>query len=80
MVDLFGIVFQPSLTSRHIRGVAIDMTIDWAGTIRVANAAGNVISLSSPSDGTNTHLHGVGASYGVFKLVSDPPHWSDNGH
>ncbi|MDB5964086.1 MAG: hypothetical protein JWQ72_586 [Polaromonas sp.] len=27
-----------------------------------------------------TPLHGVGASYGVFKLVSDPPHWSDNGH
>ena len=80
MVDLFGIVFQPSLTSRHILGLAIDMTIDWAGTVKVRNAAGNAVSLSSPSDGTNTTLHGVGASYGVFKLVSDPPHWSDNGH
>jgi uncharacterized Zn-binding protein involved in type VI secretion len=25
-------------------------------------------------------LHAVGASYGVHKLVSDPPHWSDDGH
>ena len=80
MVDLFGIVFQPSLTSRHILGLAIDMTIDWAGAVKVRNAAGNEVSLSSTSDGTNTALHGVGASYGVFKLVSDPPHWSDNGH
>ena len=80
MVDLFGIVFQPSLTSRHILGLAIDMTIDWAGAVKVRNAADNEVSLSSTSDGTNTALHGVGASYGVFKLVSDPPHWSDNGH
>lgn len=74
MVDLFGIVLQPSQTSRHILGLAINMTIDWAGTVKVRNAAGIAVSLSSPSDGTHTALHGV------FKLVSDPPHWSDNGH
>ena len=56
------------------------MTINWAGTIKVRDASGNEVRLSSPSSGTNTTLHGVGASYGVFKLVSDPPHWSDNGH
>jgi len=28
----------------------------------------------------NTALHGVGAGYGVHKIVSDPPHWSDDGH
>lgn len=25
-------------------------------------------------------LYAVGATYGVQKLVSDPPHWSDDGH
>ena len=25
-------------------------------------------------------LNAVGATYGVNKLVSDPPHWSDDGH
>lgn len=28
----------------------------------------------------NVMLHGVGAGYGVLKLVADPLHWSDDGH
>jgi hypothetical protein len=80
MVDLFDIVFQPSLASRHIPGLAIDMTISWSGTIKVRNASGKDVALSTPVDDTNTTLHGIGASYGVRKLLSDPPHWSDNGH
>jgi len=80
MVGLFGIVFQPSLTSRHILGLAIDMSITWAGTIKVRNAAGKDVALSTPADDNNTDLHAVGASYGVLKLLTDPPHWSDNGH
>jgi uncharacterized protein YcbK (DUF882 family) len=58
----FNIAFQPSLTSRHIQGKAIDMTID-----------------SAPTNGRNKELHKVGATYGVVKLVSDPPHWSTDG-
>ncbi len=27
----------------------------------------------------NSDLYSVGASYGVIKLISDPPHWSDDG-
>jgi peptidoglycan hydrolase-like protein with peptidoglycan-binding domain len=80
MVGLFGIVFQPSLTSRHIPGLAIDMSIGWSGTIRVRNAAGKQVPLSTPADESNTDLHAIGASYGVIKLLTDPPHWSDNGH
>jgi len=30
--------------------------------------------------GTNQALWDLGKSYRVFKLVSDPPHWSDDGH
>ena len=80
MFGLFNLRFLPSLTSRHIPGLAVDMTISWSGSIKVRDAAGKVVPLSSPCDGANTALHAVGASYGVFKLVVDPPHWSDNGH
>ncbi|WP_205832899.1 peptidoglycan-binding domain-containing protein [Azohydromonas caseinilytica] len=80
MVDLFELVFQPSLTSRHIQGLAIDMSIRWPGTITVKTAAGAAVALSSPRDGSNTALHKVGAGYGVIKLLSDPPHWSSDGH
>jgi hypothetical protein len=33
-----------------------------------------------PRDGSNPELIKVGATFGVMKLVSDPPHWSDDGH
>ena len=29
--------------------------------------------------GTTSELHHLGASYGVIKLASDPPHWSTDG-
>lgn len=81
MVDLFGIAFQPSLTSLHIEGRAIDMTIGWTGTIKVRDKSGNARAVSTPRSGnTNKDLHAIGASYGVIKLLKDPPHWSDNGH
>ncbi len=81
MVKLFGIAFKPSLTSNHMRGTAIDMTIHWAGPIEIADAAGKKYALDQPRSGnTNTTLHEIGASYGVRKLLSDPPHWSADGH
>jgi hypothetical protein len=81
MVDLFGIAFQPSLTSRHIEGRAIDMTIGWADTIQVKDRTGRPRPVSTPRSGdTNKDLHAIGATYGVLKLASDPPHWSDDGH
>lgn len=81
MVDLFAIAFQPSLTSLHIQGRAVDMTIKWTGTLRVQDAHGAEAAIGAPRTGeTNTRLHALGATYKVIKLVSDPPHWSDNGH
>ena len=81
MSDLFGIAFQPSLTSLHIEGRAIDMTIGWTGTIQVRDKTGALRAIGAPQSGdANPDLHAIGATYGVLKLISDPPHWSDNGH
>lgn len=75
MVDAYGIAYQPTLRSRHTEGRAIDMTILWRGTSDVVDARGVTHSCSKQED-----LWAVGASYGVRKLPSDPPHWSDDGH
>jgi hypothetical protein len=80
MVDMFQIAFEPSLTSLHIVGRAIDMTIVWEGTIKVKDGTGAVRSVSAPRDGGNKVLQAIGATYNVRKLASDPPHWSDTGH
>lgn len=81
MVELFGLAFKPSLISNHIAGLAVDMKISWTPPISVRDARGRDILIDKPtSDATNSHLHAVGATYGVRKLLSDPPHWSVNGH
>ncbi len=81
MEALFAIKFEPSLSSRHIEGKAVDMQIKWGGTIIVKNANGIRIEISGPGDGANNRaLHQIGASFGVHKLPSDPPHWSSDGH
>jgi hypothetical protein len=80
MADLFGIVFPASLTSLHIFRRAIDMTIGWTGTLKIKDKQCKVREITTPRAGdTNTDLHKLGATYGVIKLLSDPPHWSDDG-
>jgi hypothetical protein len=79
MVDLFDLVHEPSLRSRHIEGKAIDMIIRWTGTIKVKDANGKSVSIGEPTSGSNPTLHKIGASYSVIKLLSDPPHWSTDG-
>jgi hypothetical protein len=81
MMDGYDIVHEPALTSRHTEGKAIDMDISWSGELKIKDAAGKEVSIKgSPKDGGNTDLHKVGKSYNVIKLVSDPPHWSSDGH
>lgn len=81
MVDHFGLVFQPSLNSLHIQGKAIDMDVTWSGTLQITNKSGVVVPIGAPHLGSsNTTLHSVGATYGVIKLASDPPHWSATGN
>lgn len=80
MVDLFGIAFKPSLTSLHIEGRAIDMTIRWSDKLVIRDSFGKKFTLTAPRSGEiNADLHRIGASFGVFKLLSDPPHWSETG-
>lgn len=81
MVGLFGMKFIASLTSNHIEGEAIDMTITWNGTLEIADAVGKSHAIGAPRNGAdNKTLHKVGASYGCRKLVKDAPHWSLKGN
>ena len=81
MVNLFGMNFIASLTSNHIQGEAIDMTIGWTGNLNIVDATGKTHAIGAPRNGAdNMQLHKVGASYGVKKLASDPPHWSLKGN
>jgi hypothetical protein len=81
MVASYGIVYGPALHSLHATGEAIDMDISWEGDLTIANSDGSTAVISSePHNGQNPDLHQVGATYGVIKLLSDPPHWSLTGH
>jgi hypothetical protein len=81
MVDGYRIVYAPALDSRHIQGRAVDMTISWTGTLRIAGADGAMVEIAAaPCSGLNANLWDLGIGYGVCKLPTDPPHWSDDGH
>lgn len=79
MRNLFDLVHEPSLRSRHIEGKAIDMVIRWTGTIKIRDAGGKDVRIGDPIGNANPILHMLGASYGVIKLLSDAPHWSSDG-
>ncbi|HAU4884635.1 TPA: hypothetical protein F3L15_11505 [Aeromonas hydrophila] len=74
MVAAYNIIYKPSLTSRHTEKKAIDMTITGVRGLFIKTNNGKLIEIKNSDD-----LHRVGASYNVFKLVSDPPHWSVDG-
>jgi len=81
MVKLFGMAHIASLTSNHITGKAIDMTISWKGTLRVTKPSPALWEIeSTPHTGDNRELHELGQTlFDVRKLRTDPPHWSFNG-
>ena len=81
MMAGYQIQFPAALTSRHTQRRAVDMTIGWNGTLSIGDFNGQSHAIASgPRDGSNPQLIAVGASFGVIKLVTDPPHWSDDGH
>lgn len=81
MMAEYGIVYPAALESRHTQRRAIDMTISWNGTLSIRDFDGNMHNIASiPCGGTNPELARVGASFGVVKLATDPPHWSQDGH
>jgi D-alanyl-D-alanine dipeptidase len=79
MVDGYHIVHAPAFPTKHSTGTAMDMTVTWAGTIWVAQANQVKKEISTPADNSNPLLQQVAETYGVVKLASDPPHWSDDG-
>lgn len=81
MVQAFDIGSNPAaLRSRHTQALAIDWGIEWKDTLRIKDANGNIVALTTPRNGDeNPRMWEVGASYGVYKLEYDPPHWSIDG-
>lgn len=80
MVNGYDIAFQPALKSRHVDGLAIDMTISWTGKLAIKNKSGVLTTISSsPRNGFNIDLRKVGKGFGVTKHPTDPPHWSTDG-
>lgn len=75
MKNGYQIVYPPALISRHSQGRAIDMTISNQLNKTVLNALNQNITITSQST-----LYQIGATYNVRKLISDAPHWSDDGH
>jgi hypothetical protein len=81
MVQGYAIAHRPSLTSLHIFGKAIDMSVAWDGALNIKQKNGTKKTIGSPPrTGLNHELWAVGATYDVLKLPSDPPHWSSTGH
>lgn len=77
----YGIAFPAALVSRHTQRLAVDMSISWKGTLAAHDAHGKLVEISSqPRDQTNSMLAVVSRTFGVIKLVSDPPHFSSDGH
>lgn len=74
----------PARESNHTKGLAIDMSISWFGTLKIKDANDQEIAISStPRDNMNQELWKVGASYKViryFRPINDIPHWSIDGH
>jgi hypothetical protein len=79
MVTAYDIAYAPALNSRHTEGKAIDWTITWTGSLMIAKKDETTKLDCTGSGSSSGFLHKVGASYGVHKLVSDPPHWSTDG-
>ncbi len=86
MVSGFGLAVPPrssnppALTSNHISGKAIDITIKWTGILKVKNKKGAEVSVPYKQNvNQNTALHSIGESYSVKKIKTDAPHWSYNG-
>lgn len=74
MCQKYNITYPAALISNHTLRRAIDMIIQFKGSIRVLDARGIEHSATCQSD-----LWPVGASYGVIKLPRDLPHWSSDG-
>lgn len=80
MMAKYDIRFPAALVSRHTQRRAIDMTIGWTGTLKLIDFDGVEHRIAGgPRNGSHPQLAAIGRTFGVIKLASDPPHWSDDG-
>jgi hypothetical protein len=80
MATAYDIAYPPALRSNHTIGRAIDWYVEWEGTLKIKDIDGNIVEIGAPRNSyDNDKLWDVGATYGVYKLPSDPPHWSLDG-
>jgi peptidoglycan hydrolase-like protein with peptidoglycan-binding domain len=80
MAVAYDIAYPPALRSNHTIGRAIDWYIEWEGTLKIKDLTGRIVEIGAPRNSfDNSDLWDVGATYGVYKLPSDPPHWSVDG-
>jgi peptidoglycan hydrolase-like protein with peptidoglycan-binding domain len=82
MVQAFDIGSNPAaLRSRHTQALAVDWAITWKDSLKIKDANGREVTLTTPRNGDeNERMWDVGATYGVYKLEYDPPHWSVDGY
>ncbi|MBD2328189.1 peptidoglycan-binding protein [Alkalinema sp. FACHB-956] len=81
MVRTYDIAYPPALRSNHTLGYAIDWYIEWKDTLKIQDANGKIVTITKPTNSfDNQQLWDVGATYGVYKLPSDAPHWSIDGY
>lgn len=80
MVAAYGIVFPASLTSNHIKRLAIDWKVRIANGATIRDAQGHPFSFSGAADQTDKRFHAIARTFGVLPLVTDPVHFSIDGH
>lgn len=75
MMQAYVIRYPAALDSRHTQRRAIDMTITGYRGKTIKDANSKDVEIADEDS-----LYALGKTYGVMKLVSDQPHWSDDGH
>lgn len=79
MVRAFALTAPPPPTSRLAGRRAMEMTITWDGNLKIEDANGQIKTLGAPQSNNNPGLIEVAATYGVIKVATEPPCWSEDG-
>jgi hypothetical protein len=86
MVLKWDISYQPSLTSNHIGGNAVDLLISWDASkekpLKIKDSEGNshiVIFPKTETDPSTETLDLIAESFGIYNLKGDKNHWSNTG-
>jgi hypothetical protein len=79
MTNAFRLSTFPAYPTKHSERTAIDMFIEWHGTLTLTNASDSIVTVSGPSNSRQSQtFQNVGRTFGVIK-GSSLNHWSDTG-